>query len=528
VSAARAQVADAATARLHEHPLLLAQRSLGNRLVSQVLQARLRVSQPGDPLEREADRVADRIVSVPEPGAAPRAQAAGLALPSTGAGTALDPGTRADMERRFGVDLGQVRVHTDARAAEAARSIGARAYTVGRDIVFGAGRYVPATPAGRTLLAHELAHVVQHDQGRSPGVLLRAADAGGGAAPRTYDARFIQSDDEFFSDLIMAIANFGRKGRMDGQTPAYKDWASAADWVDADRGGLKSELLAWKGNANGIVTDNHLTFVESVITSVGKEIFGTLPGPSLTTTIAVELVQIALFSALEHVWRWAPLADAVVGIVKEMVFHAMLEEDMKARAERFSSALRDSTALRAAIVDDAYNLDTLFSYYQTWLDLCTTSELSRFRIPFSPRSLDRTALTSTLTGSLRDAKSGVLRRRTAATLDRVGLFHLLTTNGLIADTPDVDRALVGLPGLSTIRKPSEFPVRRFVSPGVPPGDGPFLGDRVLVYVLPKARELGMIAPGVVPELGHRPGIVLLFERTASHASYDLEARTWVT
>jgi peptidoglycan/xylan/chitin deacetylase (PgdA/CDA1 family) len=65
------------------------------------------------------------------------------------------------MERRFGHDFSRVRVHTGARAAESAHVLGAHAYTFGRDIVFGSGRYRPDTPAGRGLLAHELAHVLQ-------------------------------------------------------------------------------------------------------------------------------------------------------------------------------------------------------------------------------------------------------------------------------------------------------------------------------------------------------------------------------
>ncbi len=76
-------------------------------------------------------------------------------------GRALDPATRAFMEPRFGHDFGRVRIHTDARAVESARSLDAHAYTVWQDVVFGAGRYAPATPEGRRLLAHELAHVVQ-------------------------------------------------------------------------------------------------------------------------------------------------------------------------------------------------------------------------------------------------------------------------------------------------------------------------------------------------------------------------------
>ena len=76
-------------------------------------------------------------------------------------GQPLDTDTRAFMEPRFGHDFSHVRVHTDARAAESARAVNALAYTVGRDVIFAAGQYMPGVSAGRGLLAHELTHVVQ-------------------------------------------------------------------------------------------------------------------------------------------------------------------------------------------------------------------------------------------------------------------------------------------------------------------------------------------------------------------------------
>jgi hypothetical protein len=77
------------------------------------------------------------------------------------AGEPLDPAIRQSLEPRIGAALASVRVHHDPRAAESARAVSAQAYAVGEHVVFGTGRYAPATPAGRRLLAHELAHVVQ-------------------------------------------------------------------------------------------------------------------------------------------------------------------------------------------------------------------------------------------------------------------------------------------------------------------------------------------------------------------------------
>lgn len=146
------------------------------------LRPKLTVSEPGDLYEREADRVAEQVMRMPDAGIGelhpqdrPRLQAKmapGRASddPSDlqaqvsviqGGGQPLSRSVRDFFEPRFGYDFGRVRVHTGAREAAAARAVNALAYTIGHDVVFGAGQYAPATHAGRQLLAHELAHVVQ-------------------------------------------------------------------------------------------------------------------------------------------------------------------------------------------------------------------------------------------------------------------------------------------------------------------------------------------------------------------------------
>lgn len=84
-------------------------------------------------------------------------------------GWPLDPSARRAMESRFGYDFSSVRVHDDARAAGVAAEIDAAAFTVGDDVVFGAGRFDPASVEGRRLLAHELAHVIQQSRGTPRG-----------------------------------------------------------------------------------------------------------------------------------------------------------------------------------------------------------------------------------------------------------------------------------------------------------------------------------------------------------------------
>lgn len=148
----------------------------------EALRPKLAVSVPGDAHEQEADRVAEQVAASharAKPGATtPRIQRFTTqpnrqehsAPPSVerslaGAGRPLEPSLRRDMEGRFGHDFTQVRVHTDAAAEQSARDVSAHAYTVGSDIVFGAGRFAPSTDEGMRLLAHELTHVVQQSSG---------------------------------------------------------------------------------------------------------------------------------------------------------------------------------------------------------------------------------------------------------------------------------------------------------------------------------------------------------------------------
>jgi len=83
----------------------------------------------------------------------------------SGGGSSLDEPVRRDLESRMGHDFSDVRVHTDDAADRSARSVSAHAFTVGSSIVFQRGAYDPASAAGRTLLAHELTHVVQQRSG---------------------------------------------------------------------------------------------------------------------------------------------------------------------------------------------------------------------------------------------------------------------------------------------------------------------------------------------------------------------------
>lgn len=149
------------------------------------VQARLRFTQPNDPLETEADRLASAALSgTPATGMHPvhahNSAVDRSALPDSLAdalktpGERLEPGLRGKLESGLGVGLDGVRVHRGAQAERAADSIQAEAFTHGHDMVFAAGRYQPHLASGQHLIAHEVVHTLQ--QGRLPaGTLARLA-----------------------------------------------------------------------------------------------------------------------------------------------------------------------------------------------------------------------------------------------------------------------------------------------------------------------------------------------------------------
>jgi outer membrane protein OmpA-like peptidoglycan-associated protein len=174
--------------------------------------AKLEIGASNDRFEQEAERVADQVMRMPDsaallaasaragsahglvqrmceecaeeeralqrdplPGtpAPPRTSAPGGIPALRGRGQPLSAAERAFFEPRFGHDFGAVRIHADARAADMADAVHARAFTVGSHIVFASGRFAAGTQAGRRLLAHELTHVVQQQGGERMPVLQR-------------------------------------------------------------------------------------------------------------------------------------------------------------------------------------------------------------------------------------------------------------------------------------------------------------------------------------------------------------------
>ncbi|MCP4147457.1 MAG: DUF4157 domain-containing protein [bacterium] len=144
------------------------------------LQSKLTIGKPNDKYEQEADRVAAQVVHTrfdreekepvqPKPltNNAPRlsGEKQSQIKELKGGGQPLPPATRAFFEPRFRRDLSRVRVHTGTGAAETAKSLNSRAFTIGNDVAFALGEYSPETVEGRKLMAHELTHTVQQADG---------------------------------------------------------------------------------------------------------------------------------------------------------------------------------------------------------------------------------------------------------------------------------------------------------------------------------------------------------------------------
>jgi hypothetical protein len=192
--------------------------SVLRRLATTAVQPKLAISKPGDAYEQEADQVADKVMGMPDAvstGWQPRSlrpalptvqracaacaaeeetvlrkEAPGQVVPPTGAGEAQPFGvigsgqplprtTREYFEPRFGRDLGDVRIHIDTGASQSAKAFNSLAYTLGRHIVFGQGKFAPSSDSGRRLLAHELAHVVQQSVRHRPMLARQLAQTPG-------------------------------------------------------------------------------------------------------------------------------------------------------------------------------------------------------------------------------------------------------------------------------------------------------------------------------------------------------------
>lgn len=209
-----------------------------------IMQPKLTVGPVDDPLEHEADRVADQVMRMPaplrtersgspaSPGEAPASVHDVLGAP----GHPLDAAARAFFEPQFGHDFADVSIHDDAAAARSARDVGALAYAVGRHVVVDAVRHHPASVAGQRLLAHELAHVVQQRQA-GPVVRRQAAQPAPTGLPDKIPSGTVSRD-----DVLPVLTAFLTRVQTDAGTYSLK--VSAPVW-QALRMLVEGDGIAW-------------------------------------------------------------------------------------------------------------------------------------------------------------------------------------------------------------------------------------------------------------------------------------------
>jgi hypothetical protein len=278
--------------RLQRPPLATAPRLSGP------IQTKLKVGAVNDPLEHEADRVADRVMSMPAPeisAAAPPQvsrkcaeceegeeeklhrkaagpQAVGNEAPALvhevlrSPGQPLDAATRRFFEPRFEQDFAAVRVHTDGAAGQSAREMNANAYTVRHDVVFGTGRFAPATQEGRLLLAHELTHVVQQRSGYAEGIQKQSPENG----PDADDDYLYPVDHKFISGMGTIERLTGRK---------LLDWARSQGYLRLAANSTLQQLQERPGTEDEVIDDIYLLLVDRLWGQAGDPDTG-LPEPN--------------------------------------------------------------------------------------------------------------------------------------------------------------------------------------------------------------------------------------------------------
>jgi pyrrolidone-carboxylate peptidase len=256
----------------------------GGCLNCQAKSSDLKVSQPNDAAELEADHIADAVMRMPgkassslkqdtvpslprsavSPSAQPKSKShavvsgklSGPITSSRGVGSGMDRDTLSFMQDRFGTDFSGVRIHTGGEAVQRNRELNAEAFTFGSDIYFSEGAYRPSSTAGRRLLAHELTHVVQTAAGGE--IMLHRQPLGGGSGPSsalTSEEQRVSKAAGFLTSASNAAAPAFTAALNQAGTEALAEkvvkqtgeqlWQSAAASARAGGSGTDDRQLYW-------------------------------------------------------------------------------------------------------------------------------------------------------------------------------------------------------------------------------------------------------------------------------------------
>jgi Domain of unknown function (DUF4157) len=376
-----------------------------------VLQPKLSIGRVNDPLEHEADRVADQVTRMPTP-AVPLQPAPGLsrkitrsegegglrkdstelvkvtasAVPESvhevlrSPGEPLDPSSRAYFEPRFGCDFSQVRVHADATAEQSARALHADAYTVAHNIVFGAGRLAASTPEGRRLLAHELTHVVQQSgananrfglSDRKPNVpgglgrVMRAPVASALGKLPDSDKQALQFDTGVST---MKTENFfGLKGDIDLATNVDEDFDIQAPTIDALTDDKVKGTL-WKG-----------------LRAYARSVFDLLPGKdgkaqsTRLNLVHVDNLDLTKWGGPNTSFRFTSRGKTTAGKINVKILIEALDQPAKPMADPSTQKATEALAAKYGLAHDPVFPDSVWNRILASLGKIPEALLMRIR-----------------------------------------------------------------------------------------------------------------------------------------------------
>ena len=307
------------------------------------LQPKLKIGAPDDKYEREADRVADRIMRQPlsekeeeetvQAKAVPGQETgSSIAIPDgflAGGGRLLPPSTKHFLESRLGHDFSHVRIHDGAPAAEAAQSINARAFTLGRDVVFNKGEYSPDSERGKRLLAHELTHVMQQAGGGRLPHIQRQEEEESTEDVRIYFNAFIpgslgtwldepgtphcefKTDERDFGEVgtsrisqygSFVVSSGGISGcssrsvigrshrRCWGYVPPTLSFSHRRGGLELDTGGFRQQYASDTAADHGTTTSN-CSGNSANFHFIGRAAYPFLPGPNIDFDVHITITQ---------------------------------------------------------------------------------------------------------------------------------------------------------------------------------------------------------------------------------------------
>ncbi|MDB5250072.1 MAG: hypothetical protein JWQ40_4466 [Segetibacter sp.] len=376
------------------------QQSFASAAVPQiVIQPKLVIGAVNDPLEQEADTMADVVMKMPEmpsvrrkcadcereeeqikrkpltslvtsflqtkseTGSVATDAVTNKILATKGSGSSMDDSTKSFMESRFGTDFSSVRIHNNDDAARMSTELNAKAFTVGNDIYFNSGAYVSTSTEARKLLAHELTHVVQQ----------------GGINSTQKVQRFCTSPADCSAPIPGSAAGFGAseasnedvaRGRRKRLTPALA--------LGSGHGGSARQLeLFFESQSPGLLSNLHGIFIDwdlssgtgALTTSCADWIIDGLPAGTIPTGMAGAVKPCVFVHANlnQEAFAFNTTADVTIGGVPREDWRVATLQVLTHEAQHviFDTATHPAFPLcsRAAIEDELSELSAEMSEF---------------------------------------------------------------------------------------------------------------------------------------------------------------------